>query len=104
MQKICFLFETRTDHTFFGCMWRTRVPLWPDGARKALPGRLGTRPGVPRERPGGAHKSYSLLANGRTPKITQNKKNMFFKKSKNYVIGTHRRCTPGEPCSVPREA
>ena len=66
-----FLFEKRNDQTCFGCMRRTDVPLWPDGARKAPPGRPGTRPGALRERPGGAQKSYSLLVNGRIPKITQ---------------------------------
>ena len=79
--KTTFLFEKRNDQTCFGCMRRTDVPLWPDGARKAPPGRPGTRPGALRERPGGAQKSYSLLANGRTLKITfkKIKKNMFSK-------------------------
>ena len=79
--KKTFLFEKRNDQICFGCMRRTDVPLWPDGARKAPPGRPGTRPGALRERPGGAQKSYSLLANGRTLKITlkNQKKTYFFK-------------------------
>ena len=77
--KKTFLFEKRNDQICFGCMRRTDVPLWPDGARKAPPGRPGTRPGALQERPGGAQKSYSLLVNGRTLKIVQkNKKNIFF--------------------------